>query len=68
MYYPFTRSLNVLPQPGQQAAGQTAGSERTARQPALWQTLLPYAWVPTVGVLLLFIWRRGGDPFWRWGW
>ena len=57
------RSLYVLPQPGQQVAGQAATSERTARQPALWQTLLPYAWVPTVGVLLLFIWRRGGDPF-----
>src|SRR6266852_3639087 len=51
------RSLYVLPQPGKQVA------ERTARQPALWQTLLPYAWVPTVGVLLLFIWRRGGDAF-----
>jgi predicted signal transduction protein with EAL and GGDEF domain len=53
----------VLPQPGQQEAFQAATSERTDRQPALWQTLLPYAWVPTVGVLLLFIWRRGGDHF-----
>jgi diguanylate cyclase (GGDEF)-like protein len=57
------RSLYVLPQLGQQIAEQAAGSERTAKQPALWQTLLPYAWVPTVGVLLLFIWRRGGAPF-----
>ncbi len=57
------RSLYVLPQPGKQVAGQAATSERTARQPALWQTLLPYAWVPTVGVLLIFIWRRVGDPF-----
>src|SRR6266849_2412929 len=57
------RSLYLLPQLGQHIAEQAAGSERTARQPTLWQTLLPYAWVPTVGVLLLFIWRRGGDPF-----
>ncbi len=57
------RSLYVLPQPGQQVAAQAATGERTARQPALWQTLLPYAWVPIVEVLLVFIWRRGGDPF-----
>ncbi len=57
------RALYVLPQPRPQVAGRASASERAARQPALWQTLLPYAWVPTVGLLLLFIWRRGDDPF-----
>jgi diguanylate cyclase (GGDEF)-like protein len=57
------RTLYVLPQPRPQLAGGAEESERTAEQPALWQTLLPYAWVPTVGLLLLFIWQRGGDPF-----
>src|SRR6266849_966119 len=57
------RALYLLPQTAQQTAGQVEKSERVARQPALWQTLLPYAWIPTVGLLLLFIWRPGNDPF-----
>ncbi len=57
------RALYVLPQPGRQVAGQAKESEGTARQPALWQILLPYAWIPAVGLLLLFIWQHGGDPF-----
>jgi diguanylate cyclase (GGDEF)-like protein len=57
------RALYVLPQPRPQVAAQAEASERTAEQPVLWQTLLPYAWVPIVGLLLLFLWRRGDDPF-----
>ena len=57
------RSLYVLPQVRPQVPGQVAESEQTVWQPALWQTLLPYAWVPIVGLLLLFIWRQGDDPF-----
>lgn len=58
------RALYVLPQSRQQVAAWAEKSARTAKQPALWQTLLPYAWVPIVGLLLLFIWWRGGnDPF-----
>jgi diguanylate cyclase (GGDEF)-like protein len=51
------RVLYVLPQ--QQAAAQAEDNERTAEQNAPWQILIPYAWVPTLAVLLLFIWRRG---------
>ncbi|MFL5590261.1 MAG: putative bifunctional diguanylate cyclase/phosphodiesterase [Ktedonobacteraceae bacterium] len=57
------RALYLLPRTELQTAGQVEKSERVARQPALWQTLLPYAWIPTVGLLLLFIWRPGNDPF-----
>ena len=57
------RVLYVLPQPGQQVAGQTKESEGTTGKPALWQILLPYAWIPAVGLLLLFIWQHGDDPF-----
>ncbi len=57
------RALYVLPQLGPQVSGQAEGSEGTARQPALWQILLPYAWIPAVGLLLLFIWQHGGDRF-----
>ncbi len=57
------RVLYVLPQPGGQVAGQTKESEGTTGQPALWQILLPYAWIPAVGLLLLFIWQHGDDPF-----
>ncbi len=49
------RVLYVLPQPEPQAKE----NERTAEQNTPWQILIPYAWVPTLGVLLLFIWRRG---------
>ncbi len=57
------RVLYVLPQPGGQVAGQTKESEGTTGQPALWQILLPYAWIPAVGLILLFIWQHGDDPF-----
>ena len=57
------RSLYVLPRPGRQVAGQAQESEGTTGQPALWQILLPYVWIPAVGLLLLFIWQHGGDPF-----
>ncbi len=57
------RALYVLPQPRRQVAGQAAESERIVWQPALWQILLPYVWVPIVGLLLLFIWQQEGDPF-----
>ncbi len=56
------RALYVLPQLGLQIAGQGVKSERTARCPALRQTLLPYVWVPIVGLLLLYIWNHEGDP------
>jgi diguanylate cyclase len=57
------RALYLLPRLGPQTTGRGEESQRAARQPALWQTLLPYAWAPTVGLLLLFIWRHGDAPF-----
>ncbi len=57
------RALYMLPQPGGQVAGQTKESEGTTGKPALWQILLPYTWIPAVGLLLLFIWQHGDDPF-----
>ncbi len=57
------RALYVLPRSGRQVAGQARESEGTTEQPALWQILLPYVWIPAVGFLLLFIWQHGGDPF-----
>lgn len=57
------RALYVLPQLERQVSGQTKESKGTAEQLALWQILLPYAWIPAVGFLLLFIWKQGNDPF-----
>ncbi len=51
------RVFYLLPQP--QATAQTKESERTAEQNAPWRILIPYAWVPTLGILLFFIWRSG---------
>ena len=34
-------------------------NKQTAKQNTPWQILIPYAWVPTLGILLFFIWRRG---------
>ncbi|MFL5665184.1 MAG: sensor histidine kinase [Ktedonobacteraceae bacterium] len=57
------RALYVLPQLERQVCGQAKESKGTAEQLALWQILLPYAWVPAVGFLLFFIWKHGNDPF-----
>ncbi len=53
------RAFYVLHQPGQQTIALAKGNEGTAEQNTLWRILVPYAWVPTLGVLLLFIWRSG---------
>src|SRR5438132_8439767 len=49
------RALYMLPRP--RVSRQAEENERAAGQPALWQTLLPYAWVPAVVLLLPFTWR-----------
>ena len=38
--------------------GQVEGSMQSARQNTPWQIFIPYAWVPTLLILLLFIWKR----------
>ena len=53
------RALYVLPQQGSQAITQEKENERTIEQNKLWQILIPYVWIPTIGILLFFIWRRG---------
>jgi len=53
------RALYLLPQQGSQAVAQEKENEQTSEQNKLWQILIPYVWVPTIGILLLFIWRRG---------
>jgi len=50
------RGIYLLPQP--LAGEQITDSKQTARQNTPWQILIPYAWVPTLAILLLFIWRR----------
>ena len=54
------RAFYVLPEPGPQIVAEAKENERAAEQNTPWQILIPYAWIPTLGVLLLFIWRRGG--------
>ncbi len=49
------RVLYELPQ----SESQAKENGRTAELNTSWQILIPYAWVPTLGVLLLFIWRSG---------
>jgi diguanylate cyclase (GGDEF)-like protein len=49
------RVLYELPRPEL----QTNDNAKTAEQNTPWQILIPYAWVPTLGILLLFIWRSG---------
>ncbi len=51
------RVVFLLPQP--QAAVLAKDNKRTAEQNTPWQILIPYAWVPTLGILLFFIWRSG---------
>ena len=54
------RAFYVQPEPGPQIVAEAKENERAAEQNTPWQILIPYAWIPTLGVLLLFIWRRGG--------
>ncbi len=56
------RALYVLPQQEAQAVAQEKENEPTLEQNKLWQILIPYAWVPAIGLLLLFIWRHGEQP------
>jgi diguanylate cyclase (GGDEF)-like protein len=51
------RGIYLLPQP--QATVEAKDNKRTAEQNTPWQILIPYAWVPTLGILLFFIWRSG---------
>jgi len=48
------RGIYLLPE-----VEQTKDNKRTAEQNTPWQILIPYAWVPTLGILLFFIWRSG---------
>ncbi|HYB01386.1 MAG TPA: EAL domain-containing protein [Ktedonobacteraceae bacterium] len=50
------RGMYVLSQ--SLAVGQEEGSMQAARQNTPWQIFIPYAWVPTLIILLLFIWKR----------
>jgi diguanylate cyclase (GGDEF)-like protein len=50
------RGIYLLPQ---QVVVQAMDNKRIAKQNTPWQILIPYAWVPTLGILLFFIWRRG---------
>ena len=50
------RGMYLLQQP--QATEQITDSKQTSKQNTSWQILIPYAWVPTLAILLLFIWRR----------
>jgi diguanylate cyclase (GGDEF)-like protein len=50
------RGIYLLPQP--LVSEQITDSKQTAKQNTPWQILIPYAWVPTLAILLLFIWRR----------
>ena len=56
------RALYVLPQPQPPVVAQAKENQRTSEQSALWQILIPYAWIPTIVLLLFFIWRRGSHP------
>jgi diguanylate cyclase len=51
------RTIYLLPPP--QAAEQVNDNKRVSEQNTPWQIFIPYAWVPTLGILLLFIWIRG---------
>ena len=50
------RGIYLLQQP--HTTQLAKGSTRTAEQNPSWQILIPYAWVPTLGILLFFIWRH----------
>jgi diguanylate cyclase (GGDEF)-like protein len=49
------RCIYLLPQP---QAEQAKENILTAEQNPSWQIVIPYAWVPTLGILLFFIWRH----------
>ena len=53
------RAFYVLHQPDMQVIAQAKENERTDEPNTLWRILVPYAWVPALGVLLLVVWRRG---------
>ena len=50
------RGIYLLQQP--HTTQLAKGNTRTAEQNPSWQILIPYAWVPTLGILLFFIWRH----------
>jgi len=50
------RAIYLLPQ--SQVVEQAKDTKSIAEQNTPWQILIPYAWVPTLAILLLFIWRR----------
>ena len=50
------RGMYLLQQ--SQADEQITDSKQMSKQNTPWQILIPYAWVPTLAILLLFIWRR----------
>ncbi len=50
------RGMYLLQQ--SQATEQITDSKQTSKQNTSWQILIPYAWVPTLAILLIFIWRR----------
>ena len=50
------RTIYLLPQP--HVVEQAKDNKLIAEQNTPWQILIPYAWVPTLAILLLFIWRR----------
>ncbi len=51
------RGMYLLPQ--SLPTEQVHDSIQDAAQNTPWQILIPYAWVPTLGILLFFIWRSG---------
>ena len=50
------RGFYLLPQ--SHVTEQAMENKQASEQNTHWQILIPYAWVPTLVILLLFIWRR----------
>ena len=49
------------------SSSQASTSEATSDMLSMWRSLLPYAFVPAVGLLAVYIWHAGGNSSLEWG-
>jgi len=49
------------------SSSQAPTGEATSDMPAMWRSLLPYAFVPAVGLLVAYTWHTGGNSPLEWG-
>src|SRR6266567_210104 len=49
------------------SSSQVSAGEASGDMPSMWRSLLPYAFVPAVGLLAVYVWHTGGNSAPEWG-